>query len=98
MDFQPGDQITVLIDGKPYMTYIDEHNTQRFHQNEVVNFLVDSGKLDLNQICIDYHEGKFSKNHYMKFYMDLGYSVCGFFDIPSFEDCKILNPIWDLED
>ena len=96
MDFKPGDQITILVDRRPFMTYIDEHNVQRFYHNEVVCFLFDSGKLDLNQLSIDHQQGKFSKDHYMKFYMELGYSVCGFCDV--FDGLEILNPVWESED
>jgi hypothetical protein len=38
-------------------------------------------KIDLNDLCIQWHEGKFSLEEYMKWQMDIGYSLSGFSEI-----------------
>lgn len=97
-DYKPGDKITILVNGKPYETYIDEDGVQRFPTNTVLDYLFNAGRLDLNQLSIEYRHGKFDKDDYMKLNMDLGYSVCGFADLSSFEDYEIMNPMWSEED
>lgn len=97
-NFKPGDKITILVNGQSYETYIDEHGVQRFHMNTVIDHLYNLGKIDLNDLAIDYHHGQFDKDDYMKLNMDLGYSVCGFADLSSFEDYEIINPIWETDD
>ena len=93
-NFKPGDKITILVNGYPYETYIDEHGVQRFPMNTVIDYLHRAGRLDLNQLGVDYHHGRFDKDDYMKLNMDLGYSVCGFAELSSFEDYEIINPLW----
>ena len=96
-DYKPGDKITILVNGKPYETYIDEHGVQRFPMSTVIDHLFNAGRLDLNQLSVDYQNGKFDKDDYMKLNMDLGYSVCGFADLSLFEDYEIMNPVWNEE-
>jgi len=96
-NYKPGDKITILVNGNPYETYIDEHGVQRFPMNTVIGYLFNVGILDLNKLAVDYHNGKFHKDDYMKLNMDLGYSVCGFADLSSFEDYEIINPLWSEE-
>ncbi|KKN46796.1 hypothetical protein LCGC14_0669240 [marine sediment metagenome] len=97
-NYKSGDKITILINGQSYETYIDEHGVQRFPTNTVLDYLFNVGRLDLNQLCIDYQNGKFDKDDYMKLNMDLGYSICGFADLSSFEDYEIINPVWNEDD
>ncbi len=97
-NYKPGDKITILVNGQPYETYIDEDGVQRFPMNTVIDHLHNTGKIDLNDLAMDYHHGRFSKDDYMKFNMDLGYSVCGFAELSSFEDYQILNPVWEEEE
>jgi hypothetical protein len=94
MNFKPGDVIKVKVGGVEYETVIDDRGVQRFRRNELFCHLHDSGKVDLNKLAIDYHNGKFGKREYAEFNMGLGYSVCGFADLSSFQDWEIENPVW----
>lgn len=109
--FEPGDEFTILVDGAPVETYIDEYGTQRFRQNGVIDWLFRSGQVSLNQLWMDYYtnsEADFSREALIEFYMALGYSICGFDEIfgpgSSFESnggdpAEIINPLWlDKED
>lgn len=89
------DEIIVRVGGKEYQTFIDDKGVQRFKANSVLDYLSNFGIIDLNAICLDYHEGKFSKIDYAEFNMMLGYSVCGFCDLNEFEDMEIYNPLWE---
>jgi prolyl-tRNA editing enzyme YbaK/EbsC (Cys-tRNA(Pro) deacylase) len=84
----------VRVGEKFYPTFIDEDGVQRFEQNSVLCHLFQTGKLDLNQLAVDYHEKKFSKVDYAELNMMLGYSVSGFCDLSSFQDMRITNPLW----
>lgn len=96
-NYKPGDKITIFVNGQPYETYIDEYGVQRFPTNTVIDHLFNAGRLDLNQLAADYRNGKFDKDDYMKFNMDLGYSVCGFAELSFFEDYEIIKPLWNEE-
>jgi hypothetical protein len=89
--------IKVKVNNKEYDTHIDHKGVQRFIENSVICYLVANHIVDLNKLCIAYQEGKFSQKDYAEFNMMLGYSVCGFADLPSFEDYKIENPLWEKE-
>ena len=102
-----GDIVTILVNGVAIETEIDDHGTQRFKQNDVIRFLVDSGKIDLNQLYIAVLTEKLDDWAYFEFYMALGYSVCGFYEVfgpsSSWEDngrepVEILNPVWETEE
>lgn len=43
--------------------------------------IIHSGAVDLNQLAIAHHRGKFTTEEYMKFHMQIGYSLCGFSEI-----------------
>ncbi len=105
MDAKPGDIITITVDGRPYETYIDDSGVQRFRKDST-NILWDRwegdeydregrGTEDLNALCIAYHDKEFDQRIYMEFNMSLGYSVCGFCDLSSFNDLRLVNPLWD---
>ncbi len=102
----PGDQIIILVNGYPVDTIIDQHGVQRFIENGVIAWLLESGPLDLNAMRLAYYEDKFSLNDYMEFYMGIGYSVCGFLEVFGegsgiADHCgapvDILNPVWERE-
>ena len=106
MKLTPGEHICVLVDGQPVETVIDKHGAQRFMENEVVVWLLDTGQLDLNKMAMAFHEGHFSLGAYMEFYMSIGYTVCGFEEIfgegsgvadTTGQAVEILNPVWDRE-
>ncbi len=94
MKLKPGTEIDVLVGGVSYKTVIDEHGVQRFKANAVIKHLLDSKKLDLNDLARDYHAKKFDQRSFAEFHMSLGYSVSGFCDLSFFEDLDILNPVW----
>ena len=50
--------------------------------------------VDLNELCIMYQRGKFSQRDYAEMNMANGYSVCGFNDISSFHDMRLVNECW----
>lgn len=62
--------------------YLDENGTLRFKSNAIVEYLVESGKADLNEIaCMDFNEEdrqQFSQLH--------GYSLGGFGELSSTTD------------
>ena len=39
------------------------------------------GRLDLNELWLDFHAGRFPIEDLMRFYMGLGYSLCGFGEV-----------------
>ena len=94
MDFKPGYKIMITIGGKPIETTIDQHGTQRLPNNPVYSALFDSGALDLNRLAVAYHQDKISLEHYLDYYLNIGYSVCGFAELSSFEHLEIVNPLW----
>lgn len=109
MKLTPGDRICILLDGAPVDTEIDDHGTQRFIQNDVIDWLIRSGQIDLNKLWVDYYTNTdctISREALMEFYQAIGYSVCGFDEVfgpsSSFVDngnvpCEILNPVWEQE-
>lgn len=105
MDFKPGDIITVIVDSRLYETYIDESGVQRFREDSThplwdrwcgdETTRLGRGTEDLNDLIMAYHRGEFDQRTYMEFNMSLGYSVCGFLELSSFDDLVLLNPLWD---
>lgn len=110
MKLTPGDRICILVDGSPAETIIDEHGTQRFLQNDVVRWLVDSGQISLNQVWLDFTTNRdcaITRESMIEFYMTLGYTICGFDEIfgssSSWHDngnepVEIMNPVWEMEE
>lgn len=93
--------IYVRVGDFEFPTYIDDQGTQRFITNSVIDFLTRrcqnkiSHGIDLNQLCLDYHAGKFTKEDLLLFYVQLGYSVCGLEELDYFNDMGIDNPLWE---
>lgn len=84
----------VRVGGVVYSTIIDEHGTQRFIENPFVRYLLANSRKDLNAIGIAYQRGLFgtgpeAQRAYAEFNMALGYSVCGFEELSSFQDMKV---------
>lgn len=92
---KPGTKIPVKIGKQTLVTVIDENGTQRLPTNPIYRALLDSGALDLNQLCSAYQRGNISKKDYLEFYLNIGYSVCGFSDLSFFQGYKIHNPLWE---
>ena len=53
----------------------------RFKSNKIIEWLWESGKIDLNQIAIMTAHGKFSEDDQMQLAQLIGYSVSGFGDL-----------------
>ena len=96
MNCNVGDKIMIKIGNRKVETYIDEHGTQRITPiNKLYNNLIESGKVDLNQLGRDYIDDKFTFKEYFEFYLSIGYSVSGFSELHRFEHLTIKNPLWD---
>jgi len=94
----PGDEIYILLDGKPYLTVMDEGGVQRFKVNSVLRYLVNSGIIGLNELQIAYSQNKFTLDDYRQFCMMIGYSVDGFLDLSFNQDLKVLNALNDTQE
>jgi hypothetical protein len=65
---------------------IDEHGTVRFKENPIVNFLLEAGPFNLNQIwCLP----NVSIESMEQFYQLIGYSVSGFGEMSKFREKTI---------
>lgn len=64
-------------------TYTDEHGVERFVENEIVRWLLDNGRLDMNDIARQRH---FSDEDRRQFAQLIGYSVSGYYDLSYAED------------
>jgi hypothetical protein len=93
--YKTGDIIKVKVGGVEYDTIIDHNNVQCFKCNSVIDYLLMTQRLNLNQLAMDYQMKKFSQRDYAEFNMMLGYSVSGFRELSSFEDMEIENPLWE---
>lgn len=62
--------------------YIDEHRIIRFKKNEIVCFLLDNGKFDLNNLSMM----NFSKEDWEQFMQLIGYSLSGFAELSTVTD------------
>lgn len=91
----PGDQVVVHIGDWALVTIIDKDEVQRLPTNPIFRGLLDSGALDLNKLTVAYIQGKISKDTLLDFYLNIGYSVCGFRELDFFDDLEIRNPLWD---
>ena len=91
----------VRINGKDYQTVIDEYGVRRYRESSVLRHLIDTGAVNLNQLAVDFHGGKFSAVDYLEFNMGLGYSVLGLCDLHVFfgqpEDGMFAGLGWKIE-
>lgn len=54
----------------------------RWKGSQLIRYLTSStGVIDLNNLAIDLFKKKFSLEEYMKFYMDMGYSLSGYVEV-----------------
>ena len=61
---------------------IDQHGVRRFRTNEIVRFLLDAGRYDLNLLALM----PFSRADREQFAQLIGYSVSGFGDLDYVRD------------
>jgi len=59
--------------------YVDKFNTLRYETKPIIRWLSDH--VDLNKMWIAYREGAFSRDEFMQFYRDIGYSLGGFEEV-----------------
>ena len=57
----------------------DEQGVLRYKQNPLVCWL--SGHIDLNEMWRSYGQGTWSREAFMQFYRDIGYSLSGFEEV-----------------
>lgn len=62
--------------------YLDKHGTARFEANKIVQFLLDAGPFDMNQLA----RMAFSQKDREQFAQLIGYSVSGFGDLSYVSD------------
>jgi len=62
--------------------YIDDHGTIRFKENKIVNYLLDNGGIDLNQLG----RMDFTQNDSEQFSQLIGYSLIGFGELDHVSD------------
>jgi hypothetical protein len=101
----PGDIITIKVEGVEYETYIDPNGTQRFHENpghpilQLVPIITVPSPYgpyetrDLNALRLKYANKEFSQREYAEANMALGYSLSGFGELSCFFDMRIENPL-----
>jgi len=56
----------------------DDTGTVRFKQNNIVNYLLDNGGINLNDLAII---TEFSQDDWTQFAQLIGYSLCGFHEL-----------------
>ena len=71
---------------------LDKHGTARFKRNNIIDWLFDEGKIDLNDISIaaQNNRKRFTKEDQMQLAQLLGYSVSGFGDL-SYADPDVVE-------
>ena len=62
--------------------YKDEHNVYRFRGNDIIQWLFNSGKLDLNEIA----QLRFDNEDRQQLAQLLGYSISGYGELDSYVD------------
>ena len=65
-------------------TYIDEHGTERFKPNKVVEYILLRGTrdgADMNTLWIMYNTGFFTLEEMKEFYQLINYSISGYEEI-----------------
>jgi len=60
----------------------DDHKVERFKENKIVRYLLDNGGIDMNQLAAL----PFSAEDRVQFAQLIGYSLCGFSELPYVSD------------
>lgn len=109
-----GDITTVVINGRKFITIIDDKGTQRFKGNTAVRAFVDASIVEwekwlrtdrsqpepysLNDLVMGFYEGKHTLDEIIELYSNIGYSLGGFSDASADWDVTIRNPLWEEND
>jgi hypothetical protein len=111
-NYNVGDEIPVIVGSRTFITIIDVNGTQRFKENTVINAFVNASQeaysrftatrtgpmpYTLNDLSVEYYEGKHTLDDMLTFYTSIGYSVTGLSDLSYFEELDIRNPIWESD-
>ena len=76
---QPGN---LVVDGIVYPTFLGHGDVRRFHKRPIIDYLFRNSKnMNMDALWGLYESGMFEKHDFMQFYMDIGYSVCGFIEV-----------------
>lgn len=90
--------VPINMNGRVYITEIDEHGVQRFRRNKAIEMLLDAATncgLGLNELSLAQQNGKISKAELQELYRLIGTSVDHYTNV--FHNQDIDNPLWELE-
>ncbi len=102
MTFTPGEQFPIKVGGKEVIATVDHNGILRFPNNALYRWIIDNlappDGFDkryggLNHMVEAYHRGKFTKEEYLEFYLNIGYSISGFMDLNEFQDVEMVFPL-----
>jgi len=90
--------IPINMNGRVYITEINELGTQCFRKNNAINMLLDLAAnhgFGINQLTLAQQNGKITKAELQEVYRLIGTSVDHYADV--FHNQDIDNPLWDIE-
>lgn len=83
VDLPDSSEAVALVPNHPVQPLVtDKDGIVRFKANAIVRFLLDRGSIDLNQLACT----PFSQEDWVQFAQLIGYSLCGFGDLPYVDD------------
>ncbi len=95
MQIKEGNEVIVKLNGREFISYIDNKLVQRFKTNSIVNDIFDEYNVDLNKLYINFQNRKYTEKEWLEFYTMINYSVSGFSSLEDFQDVEIENPLWE---
>lgn len=96
----------VSVGGRAFDAEYDLGGVLRFRRNTIIRMLVDSGqhdtpspvgRVDLNELALEFCYGHIELLEYTQFYAGLGYSLDGFCDLSAFNSLEVVTPGWIRE-
>lgn len=77
----------MLINGKEYETFVDEHGTERFKPNNLIHKLYIDGMVNNTSRIVKLYElGAITQMDLLDYYAGIGMSVCGVEELSFFEN------------
>lgn len=77
----------MLINGKEYETFVDEHGTKRFKPNNLIHKLYIDGMVNNTSRIVKLYElGAITQMDLLDYYAGIGMSVCGVEELSFFEN------------